>query len=70
MKYNIFYKYGVIVEGMFYIGINDVKRQALLTLNTMLQKHDIAAAADVLEVARDTLHSITESYFKKQHIMI
>jgi transposase len=27
------------------------KREALLTLNTMLQKHDIAAAADALEIA-------------------
>jgi transposase len=44
------------------------KREALLTLNTMLQKHDIAAAADALEIAlnvgvRDT-DSILASYHR------
>ncbi len=44
------------------------KREALLTLNTMLQKHDIAAAADALEVALDSgvkdSDSILASYYR------
>jgi len=46
----------------------DQKRQALLTLNTMLQEHDIAAATDALEIAlgvgmKDS-HSILASYHR------
>ena len=34
---------------------SDKKRDALLTLNTMLQEHNIAAAADALEIALEVV---------------
>ncbi len=44
------------------------KREALLTLNTILQKHDIAAAADALEITLDSgvkdSDSILASYYR------
>jgi transposase len=47
---------------------SEKKREALLTLNTMLQKHDIAAAANALEIALDSgvkdSDSILASYYR------
>lgn len=47
---------------------SDKKREALLTLNAMLQKHDIAAAADALGIALDSgvkdSDSILASYYR------
>jgi len=44
------------------------KREALLTLNTILQKHDISAAADALKIALDVevkdSDSILASYYR------
>lgn len=44
------------------------KREALLTLNTILQKHDIAAATDALEITLDggvkDSDSILASYYR------
>jgi hypothetical protein len=44
------------------------KREALITLNTILQKHDIAAAADALEIALNNgvkdSDSILASYYR------
>lgn len=43
------------------------KREALLTLNTMLQKHDITAAADALEVALEVGVKDTDSILASYH---
>lgn len=43
------------------------KREALLTLNTMLQKHDIAAAADALETALNVGVKDTDSILASYH---
>jgi hypothetical protein len=47
---------------------SEKKKEALLTLNTILQKHDIAAATDALEVALDggvkDSDSILASYYR------
>ena len=47
---------------------SEKKREALLTLNTMLQKHDIASAADALEIAIQggvkDCDSILASYYR------
>lgn len=47
---------------------SDKKREALLTLNTILQKHDISAAADALKITLDVgvkdSDSILASYYR------
>ncbi len=47
---------------------SDKKKEALLTLNTILQKHNIATAADALEIALNggvkDADSILASYYK------
>lgn len=43
------------------------KKEALLTLNTMLQKHDIAAAADALEIALKIGVKDTDSILASYH---
>lgn len=46
---------------------SDKKREALMTLNTMLQEHDIAAAADALEIALDVGVKDADSILASYH---